>query len=213
MKNIVNEHTSKLPLLVLVCIFALSLFSPVYVCAYGNDDRDDHNSGGGVGGAFWGSQRLAYPWEEDSDPYFGATDHQLDYVGGMGYGISRDGHVAGGFGVGFSEHSDGEDGLSGGFGGVISGRRIIDWPINVLWLIYAGVGGVSDPRSTNKALQDGVFAVMGETTLEASLPMLFFHPTIYVGYQAIASVGRGDIGEVFLSYAPTIGFRLLWGSQ
>ena len=190
-----------------------SLFIPVYVCAYGHDDRDDRISGGGVGGAYWGSQRLAYPWEDDSDPYFGSTDHQLNYVGGMGYGISHDGHVGGGFGVAFSEHGDGEDGLSGGFGGVISGHRLINWPINLLWLVYAGVGGVSDPRSTDKTLRDGVFAVMGETTLEASLPMLFFHPTVYVGYQVIASIDHGGMGDVFLSYSPTIGFRLLWGSQ
>lgn len=169
--------------------------------------------GGGVGGAFWGSQQLAYPWENESDPYFGATDHQLDYVGGMGYGINSSGDVAGGFGVAFSENVEGEDGLSGGFGGLISGHRLFDRPINLLALIYAGVGGMSDPSSADPDLQDGVFAVMGEATLEASLPMLFFHPTIYIGYQAIASVGHGDIGDVFLSYAPTIGFRLLWGAQ
>ena len=187
-----------------VLLAIISLTVPALLAADG---------GGGVGGAFWGSQRMAYPWEDESDPYFGATDHQLDYVGGMGYGIDSDGHVAGGFGVGFSENSDGEDGLSGGFGGLISGYRFIDRPINLLGLIYAGVGGMSDPSSADPNLSKGVFAVMGEATLEASLPMLFFHPTLYVGYQAIASVGHGDIGDVFLSYAPTIGFRLLWGAQ
>lgn len=171
------------------------------------------DEGGGVGGAFWGSQRLAYPWENESEPYFGATDHQLGYVGGMGYGIDSDGHVAGGFGVGFSENGEGEDGFSGGFGGLISGYRFIDRPLNVLGLIYAGVGGVSDPSSSNSVLQDGVLAVMGEATLEASLPLLFFHPTVYIGYQAIASVGHGNIGDVFLSYAPTVGFRMLFGTQ
>lgn len=187
----------------IILIALISVAAPTFLAA----------DGGGVGGAFWGSQQLAYPWENESSPYFGATDHQLDYVGGMGYGISSRGDVAGGFGVAFSENVEGEDGLSGGFGGLISGHRLIDRPINLLALIYAGVGGMSDPSSADTDLQDGVFAVMGEATLEASLPMLFFHPTVYIGYQAIASVGHGDIGDVFLSYAPTIGFRLLWGAQ
>lgn len=197
-------------------LLSISLMAVVCVAAAYGHDHDGHRGsdrGGGAGGVFWGSQNLAYPWEDESDPYFGATDQQLDYVGGMGYGIDRDGHVAGGFGVGFSENSDNEDGISGGFGGLISGYRFIGRPINVLGLIYAGIGGVSDPSSADTNMQDGVFAVMGEATLEASLPMFFFHPTIYIGYQAIASVGHGDIGDVFLSYAPTLGFRLLWGAQ
>lgn len=168
----------------------------------------------GVGGAYWGSQKTTYPWESQDDPVFGSTADRLDYVGGMGYGISRDGRIAGGFGLGFTERDMEEDqGLAGGFGGVISGYRIFQHPLNVLTLIYAGVGGVSDETSEDPRLRDGSFAVYGEATIEASLPLIFFHPTLYAGYQVIASVGEGGVGDAFLSYSPTVGVRILWGDQ
>lgn len=168
----------------------------------------------GVGGAYWGSQQTTYPWESQDNPVFGSTADRLDYVGGMGYGISRNDQVAGGFGVGFTER-DMEDnqGLVGGFGGVISGYRIFQHPFNVLALVYAGVGGVSDETSEDSRLRDGSFALYGEATLEASFPMIFFHPTLYAGYQVIASVGEGGVGDAFLSYSPTVGVRILWGDQ
>lgn len=168
----------------------------------------------GAGGTYWGSQKTTYPWESQDDPVFSSTAHQLDYVGGMGYGIRRDGRVAGGFGLGFSERDMEKDqGLAGGFGGVISGYRVIQYPVNVLTLIYAGVGGVSDVTSEDPRMRDGSFAVYGEATLEVSLPLVFFHPTLYAGYQVIASVGEGGVGDAFLSYSPTVGVRILWGDQ
>ncbi len=169
--------------------------------------------GDGAGGAYWGSQQNAYPWESQDDPGFSSTADRLDYVGGMGYGIEHDGRVAGGFGIGFTQNGEEEQGLSCGFGGVISGYRIFQDPLNVLALIYAGVGGVTDDASEDPRLREGSFAVYGEATLEASLPLTFFHPTIYAGYQVIASVGEGGLGDAFLSYSPTVGVRILWGDQ
>jgi len=167
----------------------------------------------GVGGAYWGSQQTTYPWESQDDPVFSSSADRLDYVGGMGYGIAYDGQVAGGFGIGFTESGEEEPGLSGGFGGVISGYRIFQNPLNILALIYAGIGGVSDENSEDPRLREGSFAVYGEATLEASLPFIFFHPTLYAGYQVIASVGEGGVGDAFLSYSPTVGVRILWGDQ
>lgn len=165
----------------------------------------------GAGGAFWGSQQIHYPWASYEDSIFSSTADRLDYVGGMGFGIDHDGTVSGGFGVGFSEQKDGEKGVSGGFGGLITGHRIFKRPLNLIGLLFVGVGGVSDEGSADPKLQDGVFSIMGEGTLEASLPLSFFHPTVYAGYQVIASVGSGGIGETYLSYSPTIGFRMLFG--
>ncbi len=167
----------------------------------------------GVGGAFWGGQHNAYPWESEDSPIFSTTRDELDYVGGMGYGISRDGTVAGGFGVGYSASDEDGGGVSGGFGGFITGHRIVDRPVNLLGLLYVGVGGIRDSRTLESEARGGVFAVLVEGNLELSVPLMFFHPTFYAGYQVIASVGDGGLGEQFLSYSPTLGFRMLFGDQ
>lgn len=165
----------------------------------------------GAGGAFWGSQQLSYPGLSAEDSPFSSTGEKLNYVGGMGFGINSDNHVVGGFGVGFSQARNSDDTVSGGFGGLITGRRLVRRPINLMAMLYAGVGGMELSNSEDSRLRNGAFAVMGELTLEASIPILFFHPTFYVGYQVISSVGDGGIGDAYLSYAPTVGFRMLFG--
>lgn len=166
----------------------------------------------GAGGAFWGSQVLTYPGIAEENLPFDSTGDQMMYTGGMGYGIDRAGNVTGGFGVGYTD-PDNPDSFNAGFGGLIRGKRLMKRPVNIIALLYFGVGGVSGGASAPENLQDGVFAVMGELTVEASVPLMFFHPTFYAGYQVISSVGEGNLGEAFLAYTPTVGFRMLFGGQ
>ena len=165
----------------------------------------------GAGGAYWGGQQISYPGLSADESPFDSTGDELNYVGGMGFGVDSDDRIAGGFGVGFSEARDNDQEVSGGFGGLITGRRFVDRPINLMGMIYAGIGGMSSSSSEDPRLKDGVFAVMGEITLELSVPIVAFHPTFYVGYQVISSVGDGGLGDAYLSYSPTVGFRMLFG--
>lgn len=163
----------------------------------------------GGGGMFYGYQVSAYPFLEKYPVRNNSLG--LAYFGGYGYGVNRRNNwVTGGFGFAILDVGS-DTGVAGGFGGIISGFRLLAAPINISFLSWTGFGGISvggiDPDGPG-----GYFAVSEEITVELGLPILpWFMPTVYVGYQIAGNVIPGRAFESFLSYTPVAGLRVQWG--
>ena len=166
------------------------------------------DSGGG-GGMLVGYQTSGYPFLEA----YPVSNNSLDliYYGGFGYGVSRDGAIAGGFGFAIMDVS-GQSEIAGGFGGFISGIRLIQRPINLSVVSWTGLGGISTGIYPAAGYQ-GFFAILQEVTLEIGFPVLrWFMPTIYAGYQVAGNLIPGVPFSTFFSYTPVVGLRIQWGS-
>jgi hypothetical protein len=164
----------------------------------------------GAGGVFFGYQTSTYPFLSDNyeipNSGFG-----LNYFGGYGYGVSRDGVITGGFGMAITDPEN-ESGITGGFGGVINGYQLIDWPIQLNILAFIGFGGLYTGNHQSNP-DSGYFGLLAEVQLELGVPVTpWLMPSIYIGYQAAANVVPGEAFKSFISYTPTIGVRIAWGS-
>ena len=105
--------------------------------------------------------------------------------GGFGYGVSYDGAMVGGFGFAIMDVS-GQSEIAGGFGGFISGLRLIDSPINLSIVSWTALGGLSTGIYQVDGYK-GYFALLQEVTLEVGFPIIpWFMPTVYAGYQVAA---------------------------
>ena len=161
----------------------------------------------GGGGFFFGMQASQYPLLENYP--VNNNSMGLSCFGGYGYGITR--HViAGGFGYAFLDLND-TSGIAGGLGGIISGARILRWPISLSIVSWTGVGGIST-GSYETAAGSGFFCISEELTVGLGIPLLrWFMPVVYAGYQVVGNLIPGQIFQAFFSYTPVVGIRLSWG--
>ena len=164
---------------------------------------------GGGGGIYFGYQTSAYPFL--SDNYTIANNSMgLAYFGGFGYGVASDRTIVGGFGMAILDMEN-DTGIAGGFGGVISGVRLLRTPISLSILSLTSLGGLGTGSYETES-GDGFFAVSEELTIELGIPILsWFMPTVYVGYQVIGNLVPGRVFTAFFSYTPVFGFRIQWG--
>ncbi|MBN2048835.1 MAG: hypothetical protein JW760_00200 [Spirochaetales bacterium] len=162
-------------------------------------------SADGGGGMFFGRQQSGYPFFED----LVVTNNSLGltYYGGYGYGISSGNTITGGFGLAVTDPLN-EAGISGGFGGLMNGVRLIKRPVTLQIINCAGLGGVS--LGMNQS--EGFFGFFDELTLELGIPLVsWFMPVFYVGYQVFGRIGtRENLFELY-SYTPVMGIRIGWG--
>lgn len=162
----------------------------------------------GCGGMYYGLQTSKYPFLKEHPIHNNSMG--LAYYGGYGYGVH--GHnITGGFGFAITD-TDGDRGIAGGFGGVINGVRLVQWPVTVSLISWTAVGGIS---TGNLEAEDGVkgfFALTEEITLELGIPInQWFMPSLYAGYQVAGNLIPGAAFEDFLVYTPVVGVRVAWG--
>jgi hypothetical protein len=164
---------------------------------------------GGAGGIIVGNQISQYPLLEDVRVE--ANTLGLAYVGGFGYGVSSNGRITGGFGMGIFDPYNEDGGISGGFGGAIGGWRLIRRPIYLTLTSWTGIGGVGIRNPAVGQYADGYLAVFQEFSLELGIPFSnWFTPTLFAGYQFMVNLIPGPVFE-FFSYTPVIGIRAGWG--
>jgi hypothetical protein len=164
---------------------------------------------GGGGGMNIGYQTSSYPFLERYPVT--ANTMELIYYGGVGYGVSWDRTITGGFGYAIMDVT-GDSEIAGGFGGFIGGFRLLDRPINISILSWTGLGGISTGVLPAYG-HEGFFGLLQEITLEMGFPVIrWFMPTLFAGYQVAGNLIPGVPFEAFFSYTPVVGFRLHWGS-
>jgi hypothetical protein len=134
----------------------------------------------------------------------------LMYYGGFGYGIRGKRKIHGGFGFALSDPT-GQTDIWGGFGGVMSGYRLIKRPVTLSLISWTGFGGVYTGRHTTNP-GSGYFCISEELDLELGIPLLrWFMPVIFVGYQIAGNILPVPPVRGFLSYTPVVGIRITWG--
>jgi hypothetical protein len=165
-------------------------------------------SADGGGGYFSGSHVSEFPGLEELT--LASSDVGLVYQGGMGYGVNYRGVLSGGFGLFITDNAF-PDGLTGGFGGVVGGYRLIKRPIDVTFMSQVGLGGFSTGESRPADEAPGFAALLVEGTISAGLPLGIVMPTAYAGYQVIGRLVPGGLAAGTLIYSPVIGIRVLFG--
>jgi hypothetical protein len=166
-------------------------------------------SADGGGGVLFGYQSATYPFFENYDVR--NNNMGLTYSGGYGYGIDQNGVIGGGFGYGIFDATEKTE-IGGGFGGFISGKRLLTRPVTISIVSWTGFGGMSTGTYETDS-GSGFFCVLEEIDLEIGLPVFsWFMPTVFVGYQVVGNVVPGQMFETFLSYTPVFGMRIQWGS-
>jgi len=162
----------------------------------------------GGGGILIGYQAGKYPFFEKN--YLASRNMGLMYYGGFGYGLQGRRVIHGGFGYAISDPT-GESNIWGGFGGPITGFRIIRKPVTISITSWTGFGGVYTGRNTVNP-DRGFFCISEDLQLEIGLPILrWFMPVIFVGYQVSANLVPAPPIIGFLSYTPVMGMRITWG--
>ena len=183
----------------LLFVFILIMVATSFVCA---------RSGGG-GGMLIGYQTSTYPFLEKYP--VASNSLELIYYGGFGYGVSWDGTITGGFGYAIMDVA-GDSEIAGGFGGFITGYRLLEKPVNLSIVSWTGLGGISTGILPAFG-HEGFFGLLQEVTLELGFPIIrWFMPTVFAGYQIAGNLIPGVPFEAFFSYTPVVGFRLQWGS-
>lgn len=155
----------------------------------------------GCGGLFFG---VSSDWSFIT--FLHSNTQPLNYYGAYGYGVLGR-YIIGGFGLAVLNDSIyyGDGGFAGGFGGLISGVKIIRtyvFDLDLLW--WLGLGGVG-------FYDEGYFAFYNEFTLELGIRFtrwmeLFF----YVGYQFIGNLIPGPALD-FSNNTITIGTKVAFG--
>jgi hypothetical protein len=162
----------------------------------------------GAGGIYYGLQTSEYPFLKD----YPVRNNSLGLAcyGGFGYGVHGN-TITGGFGFAVGD-TDGDTGISGGFGGVINGVRFVDWPVTISLISWTAIGGISAGNRESEEEDHGFFAFMEEITLEVGIPInRWFMPSLYAGYQVAGNLAPGTPFEDFLVYTPVVGVRVAWG--
>lgn len=146
---------------------------------------------------------------QDSWPFPGKaslveTTGSISSVGGLGYGVDNDGLVTGGFGLGVQSN----DTLRAGYGGLIQGWEHRWGPLVVLATTRVGFGGA---EWLNRGAHQGGFSLLGTAGLQMGVTVF---PWFLIGIEAGAAGTMTVIPGCPFHYAaaPTLGFRLLWGS-
>ena len=140
----------------------------------------------------------------------GFSNYRLEAttVGGFGYGSSN-GTRVGGFGLSISDQADHED-LVGGFGGLIAGQELQLGLVTIAITSWTGVGGI---RARGVPGTGGYFALFEEVALEVgAAPLPWMQLVGYAGFQLVGSVLPGVFISETISYTPSIGLRVVWGS-
>ncbi len=162
----------------------------------------------GCGGMFGGLQTSEYPFLKDYPVRNNSMG--LAYYGGFGYGV-HDRTITGGFGFAVAD-TNGDTGISGGFGGVINGFQLIQWPVTVSLISWTALGGIHTGEQKSAEGYDGFFSFLEEITLELGIPFSrWFMPTFYMGYQFAGNLIPGTPFDDFFTYTPVVGIRVAWG--
>jgi len=170
---------------------------------------------GGAGGPTIG---VTMPeWNPDFMP--AASGARLLRIGAVGYGVSRDGTIIGGFGYGLidaglfdaaaHDRLDPSSALpAGGVGGLVSGYRLGSGDFAHLDLAARlGVGGMSSGRLRGWAV------LYAEPYAELGLRFApWMRLTASVGYMFLANLVPGTPFEDLLLRSPTLDFGLAFGS-
>jgi hypothetical protein len=140
----------------------------------------------------------------------------LEYVGGFGYGLTRDGGIVGGFGMAILDSSllgsepSSDMQLAGGIGGMVVGRRLLaSRGLHLDLMGRLGLGGI--------ALREGVdwggYAVFFvEPYLDLGIGLTpWMRLSANVGYQMIGNFAPGKLAEELLLRTPSLGFTITWG--
>ncbi len=141
----------------------------------------------------------------------GFSNYQLEAtsMGGFGYGSSSRGTRVGGFGLSISDQAEPED-LVGGFGGVIASQELQLGLFTIAitsWTVVVGIRARGVPGT------GGYFALFEEVALEVGVAALPWIQLVgYAGFQVVGSVLPGVLISETLSYTPSIGLRVVWGS-
>jgi hypothetical protein len=168
---------------------------------------------GGAGGLLFGLQR------PDWNPPFmpeAATPMNLEFLGGYGYGVDREGVIVGGFGMamldaGILEGSGSSaDRAAGGIGGMIIGQRIVDE--RRLHLDLAARLGLGGTGLRTNGRWKGYALAYAEPYLELGLGLTpWMRVTASVGYQVLGNFAPGRLFKDFFMRTPTMGFSIAWG--
>lgn len=170
---------------------------------------------GGAGGPTLGATMPE--WNPDFMP--AASDARLLRIGAVGYGVSRDGTIIGGFGYGliaaelFDAAPRGRLDTSsaspaGGVGGLVSGYRLGSGDFAHLDLaVKLGAGGMSSGRMRGWAV------LYAEPYAELGLRVApWLRLTASAGYMLMANLVPGTPFEDLLLRSPTLDFGLAFGS-
>ena len=140
---------------------------------------------------------------------FSSHDLQATTVGGFGYAASSRGTRIGGFGLSIADRSAPDD-LIGGFGGFITGQELALGPVTIAIASWTGVGGV---RALGVPGTGSYFAVFEEVVLELGVaPLPWMQLVGYAGFQLVGSILPGFFLNETITYTPSIGLRVVWGS-
>ncbi len=147
------------------------------------------------GGLFYGNY-------QNGDKFSNINLEEVYYYGGFGYGSNRDGIRSGGFGMVMFTEDTTDSLFQGAFGGVITGREVVNGPVVIALNLWAGFGY---SNLENHKSVSGMMELNGEVGL-AIFP--WFEIELYGGIQLISAFT--NIMDTAI-YTPVVGARLVWG--
>lgn len=150
----------------------------------------------GGGGIYYGN----YQYRES---FSNQNLEDIYYYGGFGYGSNNNGIRSGGFGmVMFSKDLE-ESLFKGAYGGVITGREVVNGPIVIALNMWTGFG------YSNLENHKSVSAMMELNGEVGFVIFPWFEIELYGGIQLLSAFT--DIVDSAI-YTPVIGVRVVWGS-
>lgn len=173
----------------------------------------------GAGGTFF--QIVKPDWNPSFLP--GAQmPYAIDYFGGYGYGVTNDGAIIGGFGIGFLDSGtmgidpswSSKHHIAGGVGGVLVGARLVGTRFMHLDLASRlGLGGLWYYNPTGTWRNNGYAIVYAEPYAELGVGFTsWMHLSVTLGYTVMANIVPGLAFEDFVNNSPTLGFTLTFGN-
>jgi hypothetical protein len=139
-----------------------------------------------------------------SDPQLSGANLNMMYTMGYGYGTSRYGDRAGGFGMTLLS-TTGQP--SGGVGGLLVGHEWREGSAVGAVTLLGGVGGVGTDTA-------GYMILFGEADVEFGVWITrWMEISAYAGYQAWGNMVPGPAFTLLTNYTPVLGIRLAWGGS
>jgi hypothetical protein len=182
----------------------------------------------GAGGLLFG---LVQPkWNPSFMPAVPDTLPDFEYMGGFGYGVTRDGTIIGGFGLAFLDYeiydprnwrssSQVPMHVAGGAGGLIVGSRVFGSASSHLDIAARlGMGGLGLATKDLSAYSSryeprGYAIVYAEPYVELGLGLTrWMHVSATFGYPYIGNLLPGKPLSALAYYTPTIGATVTFGS-
>jgi hypothetical protein len=178
----------------------------------------------GAGGLLFGMVQPG--WNPGFMPAVPATQPEFEYMGGYGYGVTRDDLIIGGFGLAMLDYAIFDSAsyqaadrhIAGGAGGVILGSRIIG--TGFLHLDVAarlGLGGVAEAtKSLDNGLSSftrkGYAIIYAEPYVELGVGLSrWMHLAATLSYPFIGNFIPGKPFTSFLYYSPVLGVTMTFG--